>query len=80
MFELIISQLWPYLLGAVGLAAAYFGVRQSGKSAGRQETRQEINEAEAVARKEARNVEIETAAMADSDIDDDLAKWVRSKR
>lgn len=80
MVELIISQIWPYLLGAAGLIVAYFGVRQSGKAAGRQETRQEINEAEAAARKEARDVELETDAMADADIDDDLAKWVRQRK
>ncbi len=74
MVELIISQIWPYILAGLALVAGWFAARQSGKAA----ARNEITKAEAAARKEARNVEHETAAMADADIDDDLSRWVRN--
>jgi len=80
MIELIIGQIWPYLALIAAGIAAIVGIRQSSKSAGRQEIRQEINEAESAARKEARNVETETAGMADSDIDADLKRWVRGAK
>lgn len=76
MIELLISQLWPYLLGAFGLVAAYFAARQSGKAA----VHNEITKADSAARKEARNVELETDGMADADIDDDLSQWVRGNK
>lgn len=76
MIELITGQLLPYIIGAIALVAGWFAARQSGKAA----VRNEITEAESKARKGARDVELETDAMADSDIDADLAKWVRSNK
>lgn len=76
MIALIVSQIWPYILAGVALVAGWFAARQSGKSA----VRNEITKAESAARKEARNVEMETDGMADSDIDDDLSRWVRGAK
>lgn len=76
MITLIVSQIWPYIIAGLALVAGWFAARQSGKAA----VRNEISRADSAARKEARNVESETAAMADSDIDDDLSKWVRGAK
>lgn len=80
MFSLLLSQLWPYVAGAAGLIAGFFFVRLSGKAAGKQEVRQEINEAESAARKEARNVELETDAMDDGSVRDAATRWVRGTK
>jgi hypothetical protein len=71
------SRIWPYI-AAIGAAfAAVLAIRQSGKAAGRQETRQEINEAEALARKEVRRVEDQIDSMGDDSVRDRAGKWVR---
>lgn len=72
---LLLAQFWPYLLGLAGLLAGYFAARQSGKAA----ARNEINESQAKARKEARRVEDQNAALDDAGIDSRLDKWVRNK-
>lgn len=72
--SLILAQIWPYLLGAAALVAGWFAARQSGKSA----ARNEINESQANARKEARRVEDQNAALDDADVDHRLSKWVRN--
>lgn len=79
MIELILAKIWPYLLAVAGLLAGSFALRQSGKSAGKQEIRNEINESQAKARKEARRVEDTNAAMSDDAVDSRLDRWVRNK-
>lgn len=76
MIAATISQIWPYILAGLALVAGWFAARQSGKAA----VRNEITKADSAARKEARNVELETDGMADADIDDDLSKWVRKRK
>lgn len=72
----LIAVVWPYILGLAALVAGWFAARQSGKAA----VRNEITEAESKARKGARDVELETDAMADSAINADLAKWLRDNK
>lgn len=76
MIELILAQIWPYLLGAAALVAGWFAARQSGKAA----VRNEINESQAKARKEARRVEDQNAALDDAGVDSRLGKWVRNRK
>ena len=72
------AKVWPYIIGVAGITAGLFFVRQSGKAAGKQEVRQEINEAERKAAERARHVENETAAMDDDSVTDELIRdWVR---
>ena len=80
MIQALWAKVWPYL-AAIGAAfAAVLAIRQSGKAAGRQETRQEINEDQAKARKEARDVDAKIHAMDDDSIDAAMAKWVRGNK
>lgn len=74
--SLILAQIWPYLLGAAALVAGWFAARQSGKSA----VRNEINESQAKARKEARRVEDKNAALDDAGVDSRLSKWLRNRK
>ena len=76
MVELIISQIWPYILAGLALVAGWFAARQSGKAA----ARNEINETQAQARKESRRVEDENASLDDADVDSRLDKWVRNRK
>ena len=41
MIELLIGQIWPYVLGAIALLGGWLAARQSGKQAGRREVEQE---------------------------------------
>lgn len=74
--SLLLAQIWPYLLAGAALVAGWIAARQSGKSA----ARNEINESQAKARKEARRVEDTNAALSDDDIDHRLGKWVRNRK
>ena len=81
MLAALWRRVWPYVAVVGAVLAGLFAVRQSGKAAGKQDIRQEINEADAKARERARNVEDKTAAMADDDITDELSRdWVRNRK
>lgn len=81
MVELIISQIWPYLLGAAALVAAYFGVKAKGASDQRMEQAAKLNEQADQARKEARDVQNTVAKMGDDPVADKLkSDWVRSDK
>ncbi|MGB6104599.1 MAG: hypothetical protein WBF88_12230 [Pusillimonas sp.] len=80
MINALWARVWPYI-AAIGAAfAAVLAIWQSAKAVGRQQIQQEVNEAAAKGREKAREVEFETAGMADTDIDADLAKWVRNRQ
>lgn len=77
MIETIISQIWPYILGTLALVVGWVFSRHQGKQA----RDAQIAREEAQARKQAREVEDETAAMADDDVDRDLKRnWVRNRQ
>lgn len=69
MLEMILGQIWPYLLGALALVAGWVTARQSGKAAGRAQTKIDQLEANAKARGESR----EAAAQIDR-LDDDVVR------
>jgi len=75
------AKFWPYIAVAGAAFAAFVGIRQSGKAAGKQEIRNEINEQQAQARKEARRVEDENAALDDAGVDSRLkSDWLRNRK
>ncbi|WJJ93983.1 hypothetical protein [Neopusillimonas aromaticivorans] len=77
MLKAIWGKVWPYL-AAIGAAfAAVLAIRQSGKAAGRQETRQEINEAISTQRSKINEADTHTSQMDDRDVRRELRKWVR---
>ena len=73
------AKIWPYIAIVGTVLAGLFAVRQSGKSAGKAELQSKINQEQASARKESRNVEDTNAALSDADVDRRLDKWVRNK-
>lgn len=77
MIEAIIGAVWPYVLGVLALVAGWITARQTGKAAGRQETRQEINNAVSVQRSKINEADTRTSQMDDRDIRRELRKWVR---
>ncbi|MFD4120894.1 hypothetical protein ACFWQD_06240 [Alcaligenes faecalis] len=81
MIEVIIGQIWPYLLGLLALAAGWLTAKRAGRQEGRREVRQEQLEAEQADWENARAIENETASMSDSAIADELKRdWVRGPR
>lgn len=73
------AKIWPYVAAVGAVLAGLFAVRESGKSAGKAEVEAKINQEQASARKESRNVEDTNAALSDADVDRRLDKWVRNK-
>lgn len=81
MLRALFGRIWPYIAVVGAVLVSLFAVRQSGKAAGREDIKHEINEAERKASERARHVENETAAMGDDAIADELIRdWVRDKR
>lgn len=75
------SRIWPYLALIAAAFAAFFGIRQSGKAAGKDAARREVEQINRKAREAARNVEHETASMSDDAITDELMRdWVRNSQ
>lgn len=77
MLSAILGQFWPYIAGGIAVLAAYFGVRQSGKSAALAEQAAQLNRQADAARKEAQNVADQVDSMGDAAVRSDAAKWVR---
>ena len=69
MLEMILGQIWPYLLGLLALVAGWVTARQSGKASGRTQAKIDQLEANAKARGESR----EAAAQIDR-LDDDAVR------
>ncbi|HEY9270000.1 hypothetical protein [Achromobacter sp.] len=71
---------WLLLAGLAlaALASVFYRGRATGRQAERQERQEQINEQAAQARREVRNVQLETARMDDDAIADELERdWVR---
>lgn len=77
MMSLLLDQFWPYIAGAIFLVLAFFGVRQSGKSAGREQAEQKQAQAQAKAREIANDVDQEIDALGDDGIRDRASGWLR---
>ncbi|WP_454669549.1 hypothetical protein [Achromobacter kerstersii] len=76
------QRVWSYVAAALAAVAAVVLVYLRGRSAGRADERQEraeqVNEQAAKARREVRDVQLETARMDDAAIADELKReWVR---
>lgn len=71
---------WLLLAGLAlaALASVFYRGRATGRQAERQERQEQINEQAAQARREVRNVQLESARMGDDAIADELERdWVR---
>lgn len=71
---------WLLLIGLAlaALASVFFRGRATGRQAEQQERQDQINEQAGKARREARNVQLETARMDDDAVADELERdWVR---
>lgn len=77
MIELILGQIWPYLLGAAALVAGWFAARAGGKASERQKMDAQINKQADQARKGARDVADKVDSMDDAAVRDSARKWVR---
>jgi hypothetical protein len=78
MIEMIIGQVWPYLLGALALLAGWFAAKHQGRAEAQRDALQKAVEASDKARKEARDVAQKVDAMGDAAVSDRLKSgWVR---
>lgn len=73
----ILSKFGGYLLAILAIVGVLFGVRQSGKEAGKAEI--QIDSAKDTIERiaEAKEVEREVQSLSDDDIDAGLSDWVR---
>lgn len=71
------GRVWPYIAGLAGIVVGLFLVRQSGKTAGRQEARIDQLEADASAREKAREAAAEIDRLDDDGVRDRAERWVR---
>ena len=79
MMAALLAEVWPYILGAVAALAAFFGIRQSGKEAGRREAQQEQAQANAQAKEKAREIDVEVDSLSADDLDRRDERWVRDR-
>lgn len=81
MLKALFGRIWPYIAVVGAVLVSLFAVRQSGRAAGWDEIKHEINEAERKASERARHVENKTASMGDDAITDELIRdWVRKRK
>lgn len=78
MIEMIIGQVWPYLLGALALLAGWVAAKRQGRAEAQRDALQKAVETADKARKEARDVAQKVDAMGDPAVSDRLkSDWVR---
>lgn len=80
MIEVILGQIWPYLLGLVAILAAWLAARRSGKLAAREEDAVQRAQKKERTDKEVRNVRNEVASLDDDAVDHELDQWVRNRK
>ncbi|MFY2643706.1 hypothetical protein ACOTDF_19275 [Achromobacter insuavis] len=74
----LFAEYWPYLAGGMAIVLAYFGVRLKGKSDGRQELQNQLNQQTVDSAKEARNVQTKINRLPDGDAAAKLRRdWMR---
>ncbi len=71
------GRVWPYIAGAAGIIVGLFFVRQSGKTAGRQEARIDQLEADVSAREKAREAASEIDRLDDDAVRDRARQRMR---
>lgn len=75
MIEVIIGQIWPYLLGLLALAAGWFTAKRVGRQEGRSEAVQKQYQADIAAVEVGRD-----AAETVERLDDDAVRYCARKR
>ncbi len=71
------GRVWPYIATALAAFAAFFAIRQSGKAAGKEEVRREVEQATSEQRRQINEADSRISQMDDSDIRRELRRWVR---
>ena len=71
------SRIWPYIATVAAAFAAFFAIRQSGKAAGKEEARREVEQATSEQRRQINEADSRISQMDDSDIRRELRRWVR---
>jgi len=74
------AKVWPYLAAAGAILAGLFAVRQSGKTAGRQEVRAKQNEETIKAMEAAREAHAEIDALGDDAVRDRARQRMRRNK
>lgn len=76
----IFTKFGVYILGIIAILGTMFGLRQSGKSAGKNEVEVEATKVALKRAKEAKEVEREVAKMDSAQLDDYLDNIMRDSR
>lgn len=74
------GRVWPYITVVAAAFAAFFGIRQSGISVGREKVRREQADATSEQRRKINEADNELVQMDRSAIRGELRKWVRPVR
>lgn len=77
MINALWARFWPYVAVVAAAFAAFFGIRQSGKSAGRAEVQRKQEQAASESRRKINETDTKLAEMDNDDVRRDLAKWVQ---
>lgn len=73
IIDLILGPVMPYLIGAVGIAGAFFGAKRMGTNG----ERRKQAEKRAETAQEAREIDDEVNKAGDADVRADLSGWMR---
>lgn len=76
LIDLVLGPAMPYLLGAVGLVGAFFGVKRMGANG----ERRKQAEKRAETAQEAREIDDEVNKAGDADVRADLSGWMRKDK
>ncbi|MFT0547867.1 hypothetical protein ACMHYO_16250 [Allopusillimonas ginsengisoli] len=79
MIDVFLGQIWPYVLGALAILAAWLSARRSGKLAAHAEDAVHRAQKKEKTDKEVRNVRNEVASLDDDTVDRELDRWVRNR-
>ncbi len=74
------GRVWPYVAGLAGIVVGLFFVRQSGKTAGRQEAETEVMRRDQQAKREADAVANEVDRLDDDSLPDEFDRLHRARR
>jgi len=75
ILDLILGPAMPYLIGAVGLIGAFFGVKRMGATA----ERRKVAEKRAETAQEARKIDDEVNKTSDAAVRTKLSTWMRDE-
>lgn len=78
MFNALLAKFWPYLALIAAAFAAFFGIRQSGKAAGKQEAKAEQTKADIKGMNDARDARDEIDALDDDSVRDRARQRLRN--